>query len=246
MKMNKTSLKISGLLVLLSLLIGACAELISLQSTSGVGSTTQPLTETDVIAGLRAALEKGANFASQKGSKEDGYFGNALIKIPFPPDAVKAETKLRQIGLGDEVDRFILTLNRGAEAAAAKSAPIFVSAIKSMTIEDAWGILKGEDDAATQYLIKTTSPQLKSEFKPVIGDALDQVNATKYYSDLVNTYNKIPLVTKVDPDLENYATEMAIKGLFVLVAEEEAKIREDPLERTSDILRRVFGYNESN
>ena len=113
-----------------------------------------------------------------------------------------------------------------------------------MTIEDAWGILKGEDDAATQYLMRTTSPQLKSEFKPVISDALDQVNATKYYSDLINTYNKIPFVTKVDPDLDNYATELAIKGLFVMVAEEEGKIREDPLERTSDILRRVFGNKD--
>jgi hypothetical protein len=223
----------------------SCAELVSLQTSSGIGTdTTQALTESDVVSGLKAALEKGATYASNKGSEEDGYFGNSLIKIPFPPDAAKAEQKLRQIGLGKEVDKFILSLNRGAEAAATKAAPIFVSAVRSMTIEDAWGILRGEDDAATQYLMRTTSPQLKSEFTPVISDALDQVNATKYYSDLITTYNKIPFVTKVDPDLDNYATDLAIKGLFVMVAEEEGKIREDPLERTSDILRRVFGNKE--
>jgi len=238
---------------ILSVLVGlivavcgiSCAELVNLQTSTGVGTaTTQPLTESDVISGLKAALEKGATYASNKGSAEDGYFGNSLIKIPFPPDAVKAEEKLRQMGLGNEVDKFVLSLNRGAEAAAAKSAPVFVSAIKSMTVEDAWGILKGEDDAATQYLVRTTSPQLKAEFKPVVSDALDEVNATRYYSDLINTYNKIPFVTKVDPDLDNYATDLAIKGLFVMVAEEESKIREDPLERTSDILKRVFGYKE--
>ena len=241
----KTIIQVLSIGVIISTFVISCAELVSLQTSTGIGTdTTQSLTESDVVSGLKAALEKGATYASNKGSAEDGYFGNSLIKIPFPPDAAKAEEKLRQIGLGKEVDKFILSLNRGAEAAAAKSAPIFVSAIKSMTIQDAWGILKGEDDAATQYLIRTTSPQLKSEFKPVISNALDQVNATKYYSDLINTYNKIPFVTKVDPDLDNYATDLAIKGLFVMVAEEESKIRKDPLERTSDILRRVFSYKE--
>ena len=236
---------LSRLFMLLLLLVPfSCAELVNLQTSTGIGTTPQPLTESDVVSGLKAALEKGANFAAQNGSAEDGYYQNTLIKIPFPPDAIRAEEKLRQIGLGGEVDKFILTLNRGAETAAKKSAPIFASAIRSMTIQDAWGILKGEDDAATQYLVRTTSTQLKAEFKPVVSEALDQVSATKYYTDLVNTYNKIPFVTKVDPDLEDYATEMAIKGLFTLVAQEEAKIRKDPLARTSDILRRVFGSQE--
>jgi len=244
--MTRTLLKkITGKIYLIipALYLISCAELASLQTSTGI-SAPKPLTESDVISGLKAALEKGANFASQQGSQEDGYFKNTLIKIPFPPDAAKAEEKLRQIGLGGEVDKFILTLNRGAEEAAKKSAPIFSSAIRSMTIQDAWGILKGEDDAATQYLIRTTSTQLKAEFKPVVKAALDQVSATKYYTDLVNSYNKIPLVTKVDPDLEDYATDMAIKGLFTLVAQEEAKIREDPLARTTDILRRVFGSQD--
>jgi len=178
------------------------------------------LSEDEVISGLKAALEKGISKGSDQASAEDGYFKNTKIKIPFPPDVKNVETKLRQIGMSKQVDRFILSLNRGAEKAAKESKPIFVSAIKSMTVQDAWGILKGEDDAATQYLNKTTSPQLKAKFQPIIKKSLDEVNATKYYADLINAYNKIPFVKKVNPSLDEYATDKAIYGLFVLIAEE--------------------------
>jgi len=139
-----------------------------------------------------------------------------------------------------QVDQFIETLNRGAEEAAKQAAPIFVSAIKQMTINDAWNILKGDKDAATQYLQKTTTSQLETKFKPVIQKALDKVNATKYYGDLVNTYNKIPFVDKVNPDLNDYATTLAIDGLFKLVAQEEANIRSNPGARTTELLKKVF------
>ncbi|MCZ8216884.1 MAG: DUF4197 domain-containing protein, partial [Cyclobacteriaceae bacterium] len=142
--------------------------------------------------------------------------------------------------LGNDVDRFIMTLNRGAEEAAKEAKPIFMEAIKQMTIEDAWGILKGEDNAATNYLQRTTSTQLKAKFKPVIQTALDKVGAARYYTDLVNTYNKIPFIEKVNPDLNEYATDLAMKGLFMQIAKEEKNIRQDPVARTTDLLKRVF------
>jgi len=144
------------------------------------------------------------------------------------------------MGLGKEVDRFVLTLNRGAEDAAKEAKPIFVEAVKQMTIQDAWAILKGEKDAATQYLKSSTSTLLKEKFQPIIQESLNKVNATKYYADLVNTYNKVPLVQKVNPALDDYATDKAIEGLFVMIAKEEKNIRENPLARTSELLKKVF------
>lgn len=202
------------------------------------------LTEDQVVAGLREALIKGISTGSNQASKVDGYFKNPSIKIPFPPDVKRVEDKLRQIGLDEQVDKFVLTLNRGAEEAAKEAKPIFVTAIKSMTIQDAWGILKGEDDAATQYLMRTTSGQLKAKFKPVMQSALDKTDATKYYGSIVNTYNKIPFVDKVNPNLDDYATDKAIEGLFYLVAKEEKQIRDNPAERTTELLRKVFGAQD--
>jgi hypothetical protein len=200
----------------------------------------QPLTTAEVGEGLKEALIKGISNGSDLASRVDGYFQNPKIKIPFPPEAKKVEDKLRQLGFDKDVDRFIMTLNRGAEEAAKEAKPIFVTAIRSMTIQDAWGILKGEPDAATQYLKRTTSTQLREKFKPVIKDALSKVNATKYYGDIVNTYNQIPFVQDVNPNLDDYATDKAMEGLFLLISEEEKKIREDPLARTTDLLKRVF------
>lgn len=200
----------------------------------------EKLTTEDVARGLKEALTNGITNGANKASAVNGFLGNPQIKIPFPPDVKKVEDKLRQIGMGNQVDKFIETLNRGAEEAAKEAKPIFVSAITSMTIQDAWGILKGENNAATQYLQKTTSTQLREKFKPVIKQALDKTSATKYYTDIVNAYNKLPLVDKVNPNLEDYATDRALSGLFTLVAQEELKIREDPVARTTDLLKRVF------
>jgi hypothetical protein len=229
------------------LLLSACTSaqvnqtLGDLNKTLGSG---QPLTTTEVAEGLKEALIVGISKGSDIVSQVDGYFKNPEIKIPFPPDVKKVETRIRQIGLGDEVDKFIMTLNRGAEDAAKEAKPIFITAIKSMTIQDAWGILKGEENAATQYLQRTTSSQLKEKFKPVIHTSLEKVNATKYYGDIVGTYNKIPLVEKVNPDLDDYATDKAIEGLFIMIAKEEKKIREDPVARTSALLKKVFGSQQ--
>ena len=201
----------------------------------------KPLTTAEVGAGLKEALINGISKGSDLVSQIDGYFGNPEIKIPFPPDVKKVEDRLRQIGMGGEVDKFVMTLNRGAEDAAKEAKPIFIAAIKQMTIDDAWAILKGEPDAATQFLKRTTSTQLKEKFKPVIQASLDKVNATKYYSDIINRYNSIPLVQKVNPDLNDYATDLAMQGLFTMIAKEEKNIRQDPLARTTELLKRVFG-----
>jgi hypothetical protein len=206
--------------------------------------TDKPLTTDEVAAGLKEALIKGTTTGSDQASMLDGYFKNPQIKIPLPPDIQKIESKVRSIGLGKEVDKFILTLNRGAEDAAKEAKPIFISAIKQMTVQDAWGILKGSDNAATEYLKRTTSAQLREKFQPVIANSLQKVEATKYYSTIVTNYNKIPMVEKVNPDLNDYATTKAMDGLFLLIANEEKKIREDPIARTSELLKKVFGYKK--
>lgn len=229
---------------LLVLVLGACTTAQINQAISTANKSIggeAPLTTAEVADGLKEALIKGISNGSDLASQMDGYFKNPEIKIPFPPDVKKVEDKLRQIGFGNDVDKFVMTLNRGAEDAAKEAKPIFITAIKSMTIEDAWGILKGDSDAATQYLKRTTSAQLKEKFSPVIQSSLDKVSATKYYGDLVNSYNKIPFIDKVNPDLNDYATDKAIEGLFVMIAKEEKDIRQDPVARTTELLKRVFG-----
>jgi len=222
------------------LISGACTTAQINQTLGGLSKST-PLTTAEVAEGLKEALINGISSGSDQASQLDGFFKNPQIKIPFPPDVKKVEDRLRQIGLGSEVDKFILSLNRGAEDAAKEAKPIFITAIKAMTIQDAWGILRGDENAATEYLRRTTSGQLYEKFEPVIANSLNKVNATKYYGDLVSTYNKIPLVDKVNPDLNDYATNKAMDGLFLLIAGEEKKIREDPVARTSDLLKKVFG-----
>lgn len=202
--------------------------------------TSPGLTNAEVTKGLKEALTQGATKGANLVSKVDGYFKTPEIKIPFPKDASLVETKLRAIGMGSRVDEFVLSLNRAAEDAAKEAAPIFVSAIQKMTIDDAFAVLKGEPDAATQYLKKTTTPQLKEKFTPIVKNSLNKVDATKYWADLINYYNKLPFVSRVNPDLEVYATDMAIQGLFVMVAREEKLIRKDPVARTTDILKKVF------
>lgn len=216
----------------------------ALNEVSKATTTEKALTTAEVGQGLKEALVNGISKGADRVSQTDGYFKNPEIKIPFPPDVKKVEDKLRQIGLGNDVDRFIMTLNRGAEEAAKEAKPIFIDAIKQMTIEDAWGILKGEENAATNYLQRTTSIQLKAKFKPVIQSALDKVGAARYYTDLVNTYNKIPFIEKVNPDLNEYATDLAMKGLFMQIAKEEKNIRQDPVARTTDLLKRVFAQSK--
>lgn len=231
-------------LIFLALIFGACTSAQinqALNDANKMMNGEKPLTTAEVVEGLKEALVNGISKGSDQVSQLDGYFKNPEIKIPFPPDVKKVEDRLRQLGLGGEVDKFVMTLNRGAEDAAKEAKPIFIAAIKQMTIEDAWGILRGDPDAATQYLKRTTSPLLKEKFRPVIQNSLDKVNATKYYGEIITRYNSIPLVQKVNPDLNEYATDLAMQGLFTMIAKEERNIRENPVARTTELLKRVFG-----
>ena len=238
-------LVIEGVLVFIFSISACTTTQISsaMKSASGYMKEDQALSTNDVIAGLKEALVKGADYSTASASKTDGYLKNIEIKIPFPPEIEKIESTLRNVGLNKPVDDFITSINRAAELAAKEAKPLFVSAITSMTIEDAWGILKGDNHAATDYLRKTTSAQLEVKFAPIIDNALNKVNATKYYLDMSTQYNRIPFVTKVDTDLTKYVSQKAIDGLFTLVAKEEEKIRKDPLARTAELLQRVFADN---
>jgi hypothetical protein len=213
------------------------------KSATSTGSSTgvAGVTNTEAANGLKEALIQGISKGSDQASAVDGFNLNKFIRIPFPPDAQKMATTLRSIGLGSQVDKFELSLNRGAEDAAKSAKPIFINAIKQLTFTDVWNILTGQKDAATQYLKRTTTSQLTTAFMPIMQQSLDKVDATKYYTSLSTTYNKLPLVTPVQTDLNQYATGKAIDGLFTLIAQEEADIRANPVARTTSLLKKVFG-----
>lgn len=200
------------------------------------------LGNSEIIAGLKQALEIGAKNAGGQLHNVNGYFGNQLIKVVMPPEAQKVESTLRNLGMGDQVDKAILSMNRAAEDAAAKAVPIFINAIKTMSIQDGMNILKGGDGAATNYLKGRTTTALTNSFRPVIENSLKKVDATKYWSQIFNIYNRLPTTrNKINTDLTGYVTERALSGLFVTIAQEENKIRKDPAARVTDLLRKVFG-----
>lgn len=205
-------------------------------------SGTNSISESEIANGLKEALTIGAKKASTELNKTDGYNKNTRVRIPFPEDAQKVAKTLRDMGFGSKVDEFELTLNRAAEQAAKEAAPIFVNSIKQMTISDAKNILTGPDTAATGYLRKTTYNPLYSSFSPHISNALKSTTATKKWTELTTLYNKFSR-KKVETDLVKYTTNKALKGLFTLVADEELKIRKDPVARTTDLLKKVFGNN---
>lgn len=195
----------------------------------------------EVIRGLKEALTVGTKNAASIASRVNGFYKNPRIKIPFPPDAQKVKTVAEGLGMKKQVEQFVETLNRAAEEAAKEAAPIFINAIKQMTIQDGFQILKGSDDSATQYLKRKTSAPLTAKFRPVVKRAIQKVEVTKYWNPIITQYNHVPFVTKVTPDLDAYVTEKALNGLFTLIADEEKNIRKNPAARVSDLLRRVFG-----
>ena len=196
----------------------------------------------EIAMGLKDALSQGTSESADQLSAVDGFFGNAAIKILFPPEAQKAEKTLREIGLNDLCDKVILSLNRAAEDAAKQAKPIFINAIKGMTFDDAMAILTGPPDAATQYFKKTTSAQLASAFKPVIQTSLNKVGATKYYGDAAKAYNEVPFVKKINPDIVDYATQKAIDGIFYQIALEELNIRKHIDARQNPVVKKVFAF----
>jgi hypothetical protein len=209
---------------------------------TATGGKTGNYTNTEAVNALKQALNIGAQNASGKLNSLNGFFGNQLIKILMPPEAKKVETTLRSIGMGKQVDNAILAMNRAAEDAAGKAVPIFTNAITGMSIQDGINIVRGGNNAATNYLKGKTTTQLTDAFKPVISNSLGKVDATKYWSAIFSTYNRLPTTAnKINPDLTAYVTERALNGLFVSIAEEENKIRQDPAARVTDLLKKVFG-----
>lgn len=232
-------------LFLLSFLVVAFSSCDVLQQVvdSQLGQPV-PLTTAEIASGLKQALELGITEGANKLSQTDGYFKSAY-KIGLPPEARKVADRLKNVPGFADVENIVLEkINRGAEDAAKKAAPIFKTAITQMTFNDAMGILMGNQSAATQYLQKTTYNSLYTEFNPVIVQSLDKFNARKYWSDAVNTYNKLPLVEKANPDLDDYVTKQALTGLFSMVEKKEADIRTNIASRTTDLLKRVFAKQD--
>lgn len=223
------------LAAVLSVSLSSCDVLSKLPTGTGI-------TESEAAEGIREALGQGLVRAVLQLNRPDGFFKDALYKILMPPDARKIENTLRDIGMGKMVDKAILQINRAAEDAAGFAKPIFVDAIKSMTLSDAIGLIRNGDTSATHFFRVKTSDKLIAAFFPVIKSSLDKVDATKYYSDVINTYNNFPTtLKKLNPDLPGFVTGKATDALFDIVAKEEVNIRTNIAARTTDLLRKVFG-----
>jgi hypothetical protein len=234
-KMILTSIAVAGLM------LGGCAELNMLIPTMTPKSSG--LTTDEVISGLKEALTVGAANSVTKASAINGFYGNSQLFIPFPPEAITVKNALIQAGLSNLITNFEKSLNLAAEEASKKSLPIFKNAILSMTITDAMGILQGSDNAATMYLKNKTEDDLTVEFAPVIKNAIQTAKVTSYWNPIATSYNKIATLTgasQVQPNLEEYITQRTLDGLFLLIAQEEREIRQDPAARVTDILKKVF------
>ena len=201
----------------------------------------ESITNQDATTGLREALVKGSQVAVEALGKQDGFFGNGKVKIPLPESAQKVEKVMRQFGMGKQADELILTLNRAAEAAVPEAKALLVDSVKKMSVQDAKAILTGGQDSATQYFKRTTSDQLRAKFLPIVKKATAKVQLAQKYDEYAEKGVKFGLLKKEDANLDNYVTQKALDGLFVMVAEEEARIRQNPAEAATSILKKVFG-----
>src|SRR5512139_1148479 len=212
-----------------------------LQKGASGGST---VSNTDIVNGLKEALQIGTGNAVQVVSKVDGYYKNPKIRIPLPDTVQKTEKILRAAGYGSKVDEFELSMNRAAEKAAPQAKALFVDAIKQMTFTDAKKILDGRENEATLYFKDKTSPRLREVSKPIVHQAMGEVGVTKSYQDLEQSARSVPFAGAFTFDMDQYVTDKALDGLFFMVAEEEKKIRQDPMARTTDLLKKVFGSKQ--
>lgn len=220
----------------------SCAELQevvnSLPQSGGV------LSNTDIASGLRQALDLGIEKQVTKLTETDGFYRNELVKILLPAELQKVDKGLRDIGLGSLADEGLKVLNRAAEDAVKEATPIFVNAVKEITFTDAKNILLGTDDAATQYLTSKTKTALYDKFHPVINTSFKKVGADQIWQNLINRYNAIPFTSNVNPDLTDYVTDEALKGVYTMIAVEEKEIRTKAGSRTTDLLRKVFALQD--
>jgi len=229
------------ILALVAFQFFACGELQQVVNQLPQGTSTGTL---DIAAGLREALDQGINKQVGRLTKEDGFFKNELVKILLPQELQKVDKTLRDVGLGKLADEGLKVLNRAAEDAVGEATPIFINAIKGITFTDAKGILLGNDDAATQYLTTATQTELYAKFNPVIKNSFEKVRADQIWSNLITKYNTIPLTKNVNPDLTDYVTQEALKGVFTMIAVEEKEIRTKVSSRTTDLLKKVFALQD--
>jgi hypothetical protein len=226
--------------LILILNVTACAELqqvINQMPQGGLGNA-------EIASGLREALDFGIDKQVSKLTAEDGFFKNELVKILLPKELQKVDKALRDIGLGNLADEGLKVLNRAAEDAVKEATPIFVSAVKDITFADAKNILLGTDDAATQYLTDKTQTALYDKFNPVIKSSFSKVGADQIWENLINKYNSIPFTNNVNPDLTDYVTGEALKGVYTMIAVEEKEIRNKVSYRTTDLLKKVFALQD--
>ena len=239
-------MKLLPILLLISLFSCSIIEDVSttIINPTNNSSSKIDLTNEEVISGLKEALNVGIKNAVNLSSVTDGFLKNDIIRLPFPPDAIKVREKALNFGLSKQVETFEETLNRAAEEATKKALPIFIDAIKNMSVSDGFSILKDGEGAATKFLKTQTSNQLVIAFAPVVKEATTKVQLTAYWNPIITRYNSAMSLSggqKLNPDLDAYITQKAIDGLFYLVEVEENKIRKDPIARVSDILVKVFG-----
>lgn len=202
------------------------------------------LSNADIAAGLREALDKGIDEQVKKLTAVDGFYKNELVKIVMPEELQKVDKALRAAGLGDLADKGILAMNRAAEDAVKEATPIFVDAVKEITFDDAKNILMGEDTAATSYLQGKTTTPLYEKFSPVIKSSFSKVGADTIWEAIISKYNKLPFTKDVNPDLTDYVTSKALDGVFTMISIEEKEIRTDLSARTTDLLQNVFGAQD--
>lgn len=213
----------------------------NLRQTSPAESKQTGLDETTQARGIKEALAVGTENAVKSLSRVDGYLGQSAVKILMPPSIQKVADVARKAGFDKQVDGFVVSMNRAAEAAAPMAANHFAQAIRDMTLDDVRGILSGGNTAATDFFRRTTHDKLYQAFKPVVSQKVNEVGATRSYKDMMGRYDKLPFVSKQSVDLDDYVTNKSLDGLFYMVGEEEKKIRADPLARTTDLLKSVFG-----
>ena len=204
-------------------------------------SPLDAISNKDAVAGLKAALEKGTQAAVSQLGRKDGFFGNPQVKIPLPESLDTAAKLMRRFGMGKYADELELTMNRAAEEAVPEAKKLFVDAVKKMTVQDAKGILTGGDTAGTEYFRRTTGDQLRARFLPIVKRATARVKLADKYNQYAGKAERFGLVKKEDANLDDYVTKKAVDGLFVVVAEQEKKIRQDPVGSASSIIKKVFG-----
>jgi len=228
---------------IVALFISGCAS-IQMQDLEELLNSNLPLTEETVADGLREALDVGTSRTSSVLSREGGFSDNLLLRIALPEEFNAVASRLRSLGLDEQVDDFELKMNRAAERAAVEAVDVFATAIRSMSIQDAFAILDGPQNAATEYFKLKTSAELTGRFSPHVRSAMEEVGVYVVYSSLVERYNSIPLVRPINVDLEVHIVERTLFGIFDTLAGEELRIREDPLARTTNLLKRVFGSRD--